>query len=200
MTNHTATQDEETLARHLYAGYAPGRGHVYLDVRLTHRYSPITEGPDGTDEIGGFQTVAHERIERYTELGISALVTRGAPNGAGPDFGQSEAGQVRDALVSITRGPVRDLGLVEELNEIWRTCHLNGMKTGCIHQDVVWEDSPLGRRPSLELTKTCPQTGYRYGHAWLVEELQPEVIDRVRAIVAQLQSAQPGLRGDDPRD
>jgi hypothetical protein len=57
--------------------------------------------------------------------------------------------------------------------------HLNGLKAGCAHQTVVWEDSPY-RRPSLDLTPACPVSGYQYGHAWLVKLLPPGFLNLVR--------------------
>lgn len=52
--------------------------------------------------------------------------------------------------------------------------HLNTLKAGCIHQT---SKPPTKRGPyghaviDLDAVPACPQTGYKYGHAWLVEEL-----------------------------
>jgi hypothetical protein len=190
----TATQDTETLARDVYAGYAPSEGgHVYLTIELRHRRRDVTLDPEDPKlAVGGFQTVDHCTVEWHTELSITGTVAKGTPTGAGPDFQPSRSGQCRSAVTAITRGPLKDLGLADELNEVWRRWHLNGLKAGCIHQDVVWESTQGYRRPDLENTPACPQTGYRYGRSWLVEELPAEVEEFVRDLARRLAASQEG--------
>lgn len=61
--------------------------------------------------------------------------------------------------------------------------HLNGLTAGCAHQEVVWEDSEYGRRPSLSETPACPITGYRYGHSWLVRPLPKGFVSNLLALL-----------------
>jgi len=122
------------------------------------------------------ETVEHEHV-RYGDVphvsitwtyGTERELKRG--DGAG---GAGIAPEVIDAL-----GSDRARRIVE-LADRW---HLNTMRAGCAHQAVVWEDSPYGRRPSLELTEPCPVTGYRYGHAWLVEIPPTDVRAELRSL------------------
>jgi hypothetical protein len=86
-------------------------------------------------------------------------------------------GQVLDhakAVVEPARG--LDLAEVHHLTEVWDRWHLNGMRAACAHQQVKWEQSDYGLRPSLTLTEPCAESGYRYGSAWLVEPLPTDVL------------------------
>lgn len=66
-----------------------------------------------------------------------------------------------------------ELHALAKLGDRW---HLNDLQAACAHQTVVWEDGRYGRQPSLELTEPCPETGYRYGSAWLTEPLPDDVL------------------------
>lgn len=145
------------------------------------------EGRIGKDDLNDqdrtVETVTHEKV-RYGDVpfiaitwtyGTSAEIRRGdGSGGAGIDsavlFGMEDPDERKRAQ------------RILELADRW---HLNTMKAGCAHQTVVWENSEYGRRPSLELTKPCPETGYRYGSAWLVEVPPAEVIEELRALVTQ---------------
>lgn len=91
------------------------------------------------------------------------------------DPAHTGAGGVRTEHAHETRGQA-----IATLGERW---HLNTMRAGCAHQTVVWEDTPY-HRPSLERTKPCPETGYRYGSSWLVELVPAEVVTRLRELFA----------------
>jgi len=89
--------------------------------------------------------------------------------------------------------------LVQEFAQVWDRWHLNDMKAGCPHQRALgWDTERID--PSKEtgwhvdmrtanlkrwlpeteggyLSKPCPECGYKYGTAWLKEELPQEVID-----------------------
>jgi hypothetical protein len=64
---------------------------------------------------------------------------------------------------------------VRELLTIWERWHLNDMRAGCEHQRVA------GIR---ELGATCETCGYRYGSAWLREELPADVVAWAQEIIA----------------
>jgi hypothetical protein len=126
------------------------------------------------------ETVDHESI-RYGDVphvsitwsyGTARELRRGdGSGGAGID------GSVVEALPEPARTKVRR---IVELADRW---HLNTMRAGCAHQTVVYETGPYGRQqPSLERTKPCPVTGYRYGSAWLVEVPPEDVIAELRAL------------------
>jgi hypothetical protein len=55
---------------------------------------------------------------------------------------------------------------------IWRRYHLNDMQPGCVHQRLLgWEK--YDEHPS----EPCPVCGYKYGSAWLIEEIPDDIID-----------------------
>lgn len=60
--------------------------------------------------------------------------------------------------------------MVDKLCDIWDWWHLNGMRADCEHQRALgWEgESYIG--------KPCPVCGYKYGTAWLKEEVPTNVI------------------------
>jgi len=64
-----------------------------------------------------------------------------------------------------------------QMLDVWDRWHLNHMRAGCEHQRAAkW-----GRE---RLSEPCPVCGYRWGHAWLKEELPPEVVKIVNEWVA----------------
>lgn len=154
---------------------------VWLDIELTEK-----------DVQGRFNSAdTHQPVESYTELTISGHgIQRGRRLPARDiDFG----GQCIDRLRAVTR-PAEGwtTGELADLADIWKRWHLNGMRAGCDHQEVVMEQDKYDRTvPSLDLTPPCPITGYRYGHAWLVATLPAEVVDRVRAYAARLDGTSP---------
>jgi hypothetical protein len=119
---------------------------------------------------GEWQTTEHETIPAGVRVSLQGeTIEHGHRE---PDSG----GQIVDTLAEITEyAPPWDADSVARLADLWRAHHLNDSHAGCAHQTVVYEDSPYGRRPSLELTEPCPVSGYRYGSAWLAAD--PAVTD-----------------------
>jgi hypothetical protein len=98
----------------------------------------------------------------------------------------------------------------DRLLELWNRWHLNDMRAGCEHQRAEeWDKRPIdptkptdtyGRhfdgqtqdswnllgwvRPSEHpdglMTKPCPECGYRYGTAWLTEEVPADVLNELK--------------------
>jgi len=94
----------------------------------------------------------------------------------------------------------------------WRAWHLNDMRPGCEHQRALgWgsmridpskPENAYGRHfpgqasdswnllgwvrpdehPDGLLTRPCPVCGYKYGTAWLTEEVPPEVIEFLQSL------------------
>lgn len=76
---------------------------------------------------------------------------------------------------------------VHNLVDIWARWHLNGMRAGCAHvPEPLWETNERYgyRQPDLKNTPACRVSGYRYGHAWLAEELPAEIVTEVRRLMA----------------
>jgi len=96
---------------------------------------------------------------------------------------------------------------IKQFFDIWDRWHLNNMRAGCEHQrEAGWNKQKIDESLPLEtygkffegqgikswnmwawipekdhpqglLSKACPVCGYRYGSAWLKEELPQNVID-----------------------
>lgn len=60
--------------------------------------------------------------------------------------------------------------MVDKLCDIWDHWHLNDMRAGCEHQRA------LGWKGKSYICKPCPVCGYKYGTAWLKEEVPTDVI------------------------
>lgn len=89
---------------------------------------------------------------------------------------------------------------------IWRRWHLNDMRAGCEHQRAAgWEDVRIPpselpdsranqdeggilalwvyrhEHPKGLLCEPCPVCGYKYGTAWLLEEIPADVIAEIES-------------------
>lgn len=80
------------------------------------------------------------------------------------------------------------------LKRLWDRWHLNDMKAGCAHQEARYRDHPedrptysndyrgaTGDRLSPDEGSACPQCGYRYGSAWVYEQLPDDLIEQIDA-------------------
>lgn len=151
----------------LPVGSAPGEPYGFsrkVGVRVDIRIERL-------ERRESYQTTEHQQIVRPYGLSVTTQVW--SPGGADMVAG----GATRDPLREVTE-PSRfwtrgTLAALATLGDRW---HGNDFQAACAHQDVVYEDGPLGRRPSLDLTLPCTSTGYRYGSAWLVEPLPEQVI------------------------
>jgi hypothetical protein len=156
-----------TLTRDQYG--VPAR--VYVHVTLAHRQGQPSESAR-----------THKQLTEWWELSISAGITTAASR---REDDYEQCGQSREPVAMVANGPEFLPGFVKA----WDAYHLNGMSAGCDHQTVVWEDGPYGRRPSLEQTPLCPESGYRYGSKWLVRDLPADVVQTVLAFLRQAHAA-----------
>jgi hypothetical protein len=110
-------------------------------------------------------------------------------------------GQNLDTIIQYVKTPK-----MKRIHEIWKRWHLNGLKAGCVHQrEMKWNEARIDPKelPNSHsnrdekgilaiwvyptehenglLTKPCPVCGYKYGSAWLFEELPEEVIKEVES-------------------
>lgn len=163
----------------IFVGTDSERHKYYVDVRL---------GPDPLNQLAGrFQTTEHQDLttEPLTlSMTYDEIDPRVRRDGG---FVAGGAG-VPEAVKRITTPAIRR-DVLRRMGEIADRWHLNGMVAGCAHQDVVWEDHEYGRRPSLDLTPACPVTGYKYGHAWLVEILPDEIVAEIVSWGVPIQEA-----------
>lgn len=111
--------------------------------------------------LGQGETVAHDTSLPYGYVRVS-IVGEVAPKGVRFGTNASGYGQVREDMPS-------------RLRRVWARWHLNDMRAGCTHQGG----------PSRVIGEPCPFTGYRYGHAWLVDPLTLSgALDILRAMDA----------------
>ena len=61
---------------------------------------------------------------------------------------------------------------------IWERWHLNDMRPECAHMDLP-EDRSYDARKGI----TCPITGYKYGTAWLYEDVPGGVIAELERLI-----------------
>lgn len=127
-------------------------------------------------ERGAGQTIDHKRVENYTELSITgSLVERGCRS-------ISACGQIISDLATVVdyRDSAFDEAAVGALLILWYRWHLNGMRAACSHMTEM----PVDRSYDARRHITCPETGYRYGSAWLVEPLPASIITAVETFTA----------------
>lgn len=171
-----------------FIGRTEDGDRVFVTIVLRHR-----EGPA--------QTTTHDMIDYYAELSITGEVYAAGRALTGDVIG---AGQIMEEVARVAEfGEIAD-GLdhaaLVALVGLWDRWHLNGMRAGCAHQTVVWENSSYGRRPSLDLTPECPavvlsdmpvtaedyRPAYRYGSGWLVEVIPAAVLAEIHALGARI--------------
>jgi hypothetical protein len=134
------------------------------------------------------QTTSHEPIpDGALELSIVGTEYPGTKAGRHGDI--ISGGQNLDTARKVKPSDRWTAADLKRLCDIWDRWHLNGMSAGCVHQtEIVYEDSPYGRRVDLDATTAandCPQ-GYRYGSAWLFDALPADVLDDVRRFQRRL--------------
>jgi hypothetical protein len=163
--------DEIQLVRDGYIGWQPsarGRGKDYIFVDIALR-----NGKRST-------TIEHASVEEYLSLSICGTIwaTRNRTNRDCDSAGQIER-YIHPTLVTPALGITQQD--IKRLRRTWERWHLNDMRPNCDHQEKV---SP----PPADLATipACPETGYRYGHAWLLEPLPAEVEAWVREFAAKL--------------
>lgn len=97
---------------------------------------------------------------------------------------------------------------VQRMKQLWERYHLNDMKAGCEHQRAAgWEDRRIkpeelpnthANRDERGIVATwvkksehsdgllcepCPVCGYKYGTAWLYEEIPADILAEIREIM-----------------
>lgn len=160
--------DAQTFRERL--GTTADRSYVVVDLEIRHQSGERT-------------TVDHGTTVDPVELGFSGTVH---------EYRHREpfaAGQILSTLADIvTPAPGWSLEEIRELSTLWDRWHLNTLRAACSHMvpaDLVREDNGYGgthistRAPE----NVCPETGYRYGHAWLTEIVPDDVLERVRHLM-----------------
>lgn len=129
---------------------------------------------------GDRQSVQHETVMDPVTLSLTSAVFKGKKN---ISRNHITSGATLEHLGRITRPALGyTLADVRELHEVGTHWHLNTMRAACAHMDV-----PKGETGTelLDAGIVCPETGYRWGHAWLTEELPIDVMDRFVALLSR---------------
>lgn len=92
-------------------------------------------------------------------------------------------GQCQERLADITKPAAGwTMDEVRELHTIWDRWHLNDMRAACAHMDpatLAREERNGQQVIATGAINTCPVSDYTYGHAWLIEPIPQDVIDRI---------------------
>ncbi len=93
-----------------------------------------------------------------------------------------QAGQMQDTIRKwveageLDYAPSWDADRVRRMLDTWDRWHLNHLRAGCEHQRALgW--ASYDEHPS----EPCPVCGYKYGTAWLREDLPPDVAEEIGA-------------------
>lgn len=116
------------------------------------------------------ETIDHEKVDKYTKLSISGLVS-------GTRLHEHSRGQVSDTVALVTDfANGFNAEKLQTLLKIWDEYHLNDLQAGCSHQDSDAYDTMDER---LEKIPPCPETGYKYGHSWLLKKLPEDIVEQL---------------------
>lgn len=125
------------------------------------------------EEAREAETTDHRKIKSFKVLSISGF----ARQRIGADY--AYCGQIYDELndKNIRRWLLPKEN-IKGLVTIWKRWHLNGLNSGCIHQKAGDYTNPK------IAGQVCPKTGYKYGTAWLVEELPQGLEEKIEQLTA----------------
>ncbi len=148
------------------------------------------------DAEGGTATIRAEvEADRFSMMGDYRDAERGGSSGQCQDSIKPRTDAQRDLLA------------------MWERWHLNDMKAGCVHQRAAgWEDRRIDPKelpnstanrdargivahwvyktehPAGLLCEPCPECGYKYGSAWLKEELPADICDQLEALRVRIEA------------
>lgn len=172
--------DEVTAERWTgYLGRTSAGDRVWVNVEFT----TVEVTPHSRRE-----TVEHRFFdtgERYTKISVTGdLVEKGRRH-------VSACGQLHDEMADIVDpAPAFTLAGVRRFAELAAYWHLNGMRAGCAAQTPAYREGRYGREIDWVAVPAChddeTRKPYRYGSAWLIEELPSRTERWLRAFVAQL--------------
>jgi hypothetical protein len=81
-------------------------------------------------------------------------------------------GQNLDTLLEL----FPDSKKMEKIHTLWKRWHLNDMNAGCEHQrQMNWNNDKIG--------KACPICRYKYGTAWIKEEIPQKTIEEIKSLI-----------------
>jgi hypothetical protein len=96
-------------------------------------------------------------------------------------------GQCLDSLSELIADPV-----FMQIYWLWKRYHLNDLHAGTPVQEYALEHSPNGSLREADYTHRCEYLksiglyevgGYKYGHGWLSESIEPHDLELIKSIV-----------------
>lgn len=141
------------------------------------------------------QTMCHVMdIRRAFKQGTETLIIHAQFN----DDRLSISGELKERSRFVAGGQIVDdarrFGL-SELADLWERWHLNDMRAGTPAQEKFLRANPVRAEypesyyekasAALESVGLNPDGAYKYGAAWLREEVPPEVVERIRTILSK---------------
>lgn len=131
------------------------------------------------------KTTDLEKVSSYKYLSISG------------NIGNEQGGQIQDTLRKGLNDPDFDFKnkeAIKEILDIWDENHLNDLKAGTKKQEQAlnrWKDRPKGESYSadvdyLKSKNLYNDRGYKYGSAWLVEDLPKNIITKLNNAIKRL--------------
>lgn len=95
-------------------------------------------------------------------------------------------GQCIDSLPDEIKTWLIDPHQFNKIELVWQRWHLNDMNAGCFHQHQTLRENPEWSRDYTELIKrdgfmSCDICDYKYGSAWLREDLPEDVIAEIKS-------------------
>lgn len=148
------------------------RGRLYLEFELTQDQGYTRPGVDHKPYADPY-AIHLTFAECYGPLENGSWRSCGA---GVPDLLNNEWLEIHDYQDGWQRGRLAEVG---KIAAAW---HLNDMQAGCIHQqDGPYSIYQNGRseinHPIAD--QVCPETGYKYGSAWLYKPVDPAVVNRL---------------------
>lgn len=158
----------------------------------------------GTVKVGRTRVNVYVKIDWYHKrLSITGVE---GPLRNGDAFGG--CGQI--SLTGVKPAPGWNPSTIAKLAQTWRRWHLNDMRPGCEHQrEQGWDKRPIDPSKPLDaygvfvgehatwnmlvwvtkrehpqglLAEPCPVCGYKYGTAWLHEDVPDDVLRWLAAL------------------